>query len=107
MEVITKYQMQATISAESACTVGILDDLAGVLHATAQRRNTGLKALVDRGQANEFLAEGRGIAQAEQHVVAVIEDAFSSLPTVEQLDLVTKPVEIGRASCRERVYVLV
>lgn len=42
--------------------VGILDDLAGVLHAAAQRRNAGLKALIDRSQANEFLAEGRGIA---------------------------------------------
>lgn len=54
--------------------VGILDDLAGVLHASAQRRNAGLKALVDRGQANEFLAEGRGIAQTEQHGVVVTVD---------------------------------
>lgn len=54
--------------------VGILDDLAGVLHAAAQRRNAGLKALIDRSQANEFLAEGRGIAQAEQHGVVVTVD---------------------------------
>ena len=53
--------------------VGVLDDLAGVFHATAQRRNTGLKALVNGGQANELLAEGRGVAQTEQHgmIVAV------------------------------------
>ena len=42
--------------------VGILDDLAGVFHTAAQRWDTGLKAFVDRSQANEFLAEGRGIA---------------------------------------------
>ncbi len=54
--------------------VGILNDLAGVLHAAAQRRNTGLKAFVDCCQTNEFLAEGRGIAQAEQHGVVVTVD---------------------------------
>ena len=54
--------------------VGILYDLAGVLHATAQRRNAGLKAFVDCCQTNEFLAEGRGIAQAEQHGVVVTVD---------------------------------
>ena len=54
--------------------VGILDDLAGVFHATAQRRNTGLKALVNGGQANELLAEGRGVAQTEQHGVIVAID---------------------------------
>lgn len=54
--------------------VGILDDLAGVLHAAAQRRNAGLKALVDRSQADELFAEGRGVAQAEQHRVVVTVD---------------------------------
>lgn len=54
--------------------VGILNDLAGVLHAAAQRWDTGLKAFVDRCQANELLAEGRGIAQAEQHGVVVTVD---------------------------------
>ena len=51
--------------------VGILDDLAGVFHAAAQRRNAGLKALVDGCQTNELLAEGRGVAQAEQDGVVV------------------------------------
>lgn len=32
---------------------GVLDDPAGILHAAAQRRNAGLKALVDGCQANE------------------------------------------------------
>ena len=54
--------------------VGVLDDLAGVLHATTQRRNTGLKAFVNGGQANELLAEGRGVAQTEQHGVIVAID---------------------------------
>ena len=54
--------------------VGILDDLAGVLHTAAQRRDTGLKALVDRGEANEFLAEGRRVAQTEQHGVVIAID---------------------------------
>lgn len=54
--------------------VGILDDLAGVFHAAAQRWDAGLKAFVDRSQANEFLAEGRGVAQAEQHGVVVAVD---------------------------------
>ena len=47
--------------------VGILDDLAGVFHAAAQRWDTGLKAFVDRSQADELFAEGCGVAQAEQH----------------------------------------
>ena len=42
--------------------VGVLDNLAGVFHAAAQRRNAGLKAFVDRSQADELLAEGRGVA---------------------------------------------
>lgn len=42
--------------------VGILDDLSGVLHAAAQRWDTGLKAFVDRSQADELFAEGRGVA---------------------------------------------
>ena len=54
--------------------VGVLDDLAGVLHAAAQRRNAGLKAFVDCCQTNELLAEGRGIAQTEQHGVVVTVD---------------------------------
>ena len=54
--------------------VGILNDLAGVLHAPAQRRYTGLKTFVDGSQANKFLAEGRGVAQAEQHGVVVAVD---------------------------------
>ena len=54
--------------------VRILNDLAGVLHAAAQRRNAGLKALVNGSQTNELLAEGRGIAQAEQHGVVVTVD---------------------------------
>ena len=54
--------------------VGILDDLAGVFHAAAQRWDTGLKAFVDRSQADELFAEGRGIAQAEQHGVVVAVD---------------------------------
>ena len=37
-------------------------------------------------------ARGTFVDMGNPHVVAVIEDAFSSLPTVEQLDLVTKPV---------------
>lgn len=37
------------------------------------------------------------------HVVAVIEDAFSSLPTVEQLDLVTKPVVAPRIESDQNV----
>ena len=37
-------------------------------------------------------AHGTFVDMGNPHVVAVIEDAFSSLPTVEQLDLVTKPV---------------
>lgn len=53
---------------------GILDDFAGIFHATAQRRDAGLKALVDGGQANELLAEGRGVAQAEQQRVVVAVD---------------------------------
>ena len=51
--------------------VGILDDLAGVFHAAAQRWDTGLKAFVDRSQADELFAEGRGVAQTEQHGVIV------------------------------------
>ena len=33
--------------------VGVFDDLAGILHATAQRWDAGLKALIDRCQADE------------------------------------------------------
>ena len=53
--------------------VGILDDLAGVFHAAAQRRDAGLKAFVDRCKTNELLAEGRGVTQTEQNgtVIAV------------------------------------
>ena len=51
--------------------VGVLDNLAGVFHAAAQRWNAGLKAFVDRCQTNELLAEGRGVAQAEQDGVVV------------------------------------
>lgn len=36
-------------------------------------------------------------------MVAVIEDAFSSLPTVEQLDLVTKPVVAPRIESDQNV----
>lgn len=41
------------------------------------RRSAGmpvLKHLVNGGQANEFLAEGRGVAQTEQHWVVVAVD---------------------------------
>ena len=53
--------------------VGILDDLAGVLHAATQRWDTGFKAFVDRCQTNELLAEGCGVTQTEQNgtVIAV------------------------------------
>ena len=54
--------------------VRILDDLAGVLHAAAQRWDTGLKALVNGGQADELLAEGRRVAQTEQHGVVIAID---------------------------------
>ena len=54
--------------------VGVFDDLAGILHAAAQRRNTGFKAFVDRCQADELFAEGRGVAQAEQHGMIVAVD---------------------------------
>ena len=54
--------------------VGILDDFAGVFYAAAQCWDTGLKALVDRSQADELFAEGRGVAQAEQHGVIVSVD---------------------------------
>ena len=54
--------------------VRILDDLAGVLHTAAQRRDTGLKAFVDGGQANKLFAEGRRVAQTEQHGVVVAID---------------------------------
>lgn len=54
--------------------VGILDDLAGVFHAAAQRWDTSLKAFVDRSQADELFAEGRGVAQAEQHGMIVAVD---------------------------------
>lgn len=54
--------------------VGILDDLAGILHAAAKRRDTGFKAFVDGGQADELLAEGRRVAQTEQHGVVVAVD---------------------------------
>ncbi|KFI94331.1 diaminopimelate epimerase [Bifidobacterium stellenboschense] len=37
-------------------------------------------------------ARGTFVDMGNPHVVAVIEDAFSTLPTVEALDLVTKPV---------------
>ena len=53
--------------------VRVLDDLTGILHTAAQRWDAGLKALVDGGKTDELLAEGRGVAQAEQDgaVVAV------------------------------------
>lgn len=54
--------------------VGILDDLAGVFRAATLRWDTGLKAFVDRSQADELFAEGRGVAQAEQHGVIVSVD---------------------------------
>lgn len=54
--------------------VGIFDDLASIFHAAAQCRNAGLKALIDRCQANELLAEGRGVAQAEQNGMVVAID---------------------------------
>ena len=54
--------------------VWVIDDLARVLHAAAQRRDTGLKALVDGCQADKFLAEGRRVAQAEQHGMIVAVD---------------------------------
>ena len=54
--------------------VGILDELAGVFHAAAQRWDTGLKAFVDRSQADELFAEGCGVAQAEQHGMIVAVD---------------------------------
>ena len=37
-------------------------------------------------------ARGTFVDMGNPHVVAVIEDAFASLPTVEELDLVAKPV---------------
>lgn len=37
-------------------------------------------------------ARGTFVAMGNPHVVAVLEDAFASLPNVEDLDLVTKPV---------------
>ena len=54
--------------------VRILDDLAGVLHAAMQRRDSGLKALVDSSQTDELLAEGCRVAQAEQHGMVVTVD---------------------------------
>ena len=54
--------------------VGVAYDLAGILHATAQRRNAGLKALVDGGKADKLLAEGRHIAQTEQNGVVITVD---------------------------------
>lgn len=53
---------------------GIFDDLASISRATAQRRDAGLKTFVDRCQANELLAEGRGVAQAEQDGMVVAID---------------------------------
>lgn len=76
--------------------VGILDDLAGVFHATAQRRNTGLKALVNGGQANELLAEGRGVAQTEQHgVIVAIDLHVAGQITAVAHDVVTVGVARG------------
>ena len=40
----------------------------------------------------EGSARGTFVDMGNPHVVAVIEDAFASLPVVESLDLVTKPV---------------
>ena len=37
-------------------------------------------------------ARGTFVDMGNPHVVAVLEDAFASLPNVEDLDLVTKPV---------------
>lgn len=54
--------------------VGVAYDLSGILHATAQRRNAGLKALVDGGKADKLLAEGRHIAQTEQNGVVITVD---------------------------------
>ena len=64
-------QLLRVLHGRHGLPVGILDDLASVFHATAQRRDAGLKALVDRCQTNELLAEGRGVAQAEQDGVVV------------------------------------
>lgn len=41
---------------------------------------------------NDGSARGTFVDMGNPHVVAVIEDAFSTLPVVEDLDLVTKPV---------------
>ena len=48
-------------------------------------------------------ARGTFVDMGNPHVVAVIEDAFSSLPTVEQLDLVTKPVVAPRIESDQNV----
>ena len=43
-------------------------------------------------------ARGTFVDMGNPHVVAVLEDAFASLPNVEDLDLVTKPVVIDEQS---------
>ncbi len=43
----------------------------------------------------EGSARGTFVDMGNPHVVAVIEDAFASLPVVESLDLVTKPVVVS------------
>ena len=64
----------AVLHGRHGLPVRILDDLARVLHATTQRRDTGFKALVDGDQADELLAESRRVAQTEQHGMVVAID---------------------------------
>ncbi len=51
----------------------------------------------------EGSARGTFVDMGNPHVVAVIEDAFASLPVVESLDLVTKPVVAPRSESDENV----
>lgn len=57
-----KLQLLSVLHGRHGLPVGILDDLAGVLHAATKRRDTGLKALVDSSQTDELLAEGCRVA---------------------------------------------
>ena len=52
-EVIGEPALLGLLHGRHGLPVGVAYDLAGILHATAQRRNAGLKALVDGGKADK------------------------------------------------------
>ena len=69
-----KYPLLGILHGRHGLPVGVLDDLAGVLHAAAKCRNAGLKAFVDGSQADKLLAEGCRVAQTKQHGMVVTVD---------------------------------